>query len=150
MTGSAGCGEGGVTGHADHLQSDYVICMGSEHGAGAAGSDDVDCLGFGSNSESVRLGAGSDTGAMELDEHCNAGDGTVLGQGVHYYVDVPNSEESMYVTCKRNMQIDSGFHHHLQESEIGDISRFLALPEIIPARQRRRQQPLLDFTKSKY
>ena len=48
------------------------------------------------------------------------------------------------------MQIDPGFQQHLQEeSKAGDISRFLALCEIIPARQRRRQQPLLDFTKSK-
>ena len=65
---------------------------------------------------------------------------------VHYYVDVRNSDDSTH----ENVEIDRECHEHLQEScEPRDISTFLALPEIIPARQRRRPQPLLDFTKSK-
>ena len=36
-----------------------------------------------------------------------------------------------------------------EEEEIGDISRLLGLPEIIPTRQCKCQQSLLDFTKSK-
>ena len=65
-------------------------------------------------------------------------------------VDIPNSKESAYQACDRNEPLDLGFQEHLQEGcEAGDINTFLALPEIIPTRQRRRQQPLLDFTKSK-
>ena len=76
--------------------------------------------------------------------------GEVMHTGVHYYVDVPNSEENAYQACDKNVEIDPGFHEHVQEEcEAGDISTFLALSKIIPARQRRRQQPLLDFTKSR-
>ena len=70
--------------------------------------------------------------------------------GVHYYVDVRNSDDSAHPPGDKNEEIDPGCHEHLQETcEPGDISTFLALPEIILARQRRRPQPLLDFTKSK-
>ena len=42
------------------------------------------------------------------------------------------------------------FHEHLQEEgESGDFNRFLALLEIILGRKQKRQQPFLDFTKSK-
>ena len=141
---------GAVTGQGGQRQSEHVPCMGDENGAGVVDSDGVGALGSGSNSESGRSGAGSDTGVVDLEEQGNVDDGTALCQGMHYYVDVPHSEESAYAACERNVQIDSEFHHHLQEeSGTADISRFLALPEIIPARQRRRQQPLLDFTKSK-
>ena len=102
-------------------------------------------MGVGAGSE--RLGTGFET----LGDPGNAGHiGQVGHTNVHYYVDVPNSEESAYAACNRNIQIDPEFQHHLQEeSETGDISRFFALHEIISARQCRRQQPLLDFTKSK-
>ena len=76
--------------------------------------------------------------------------GQVVHTSVHYYVDVSNNEESAYQACDRNVPLDPGFQEHLQEEcEARDISTFLALPEIILARQRRRQQPLLDLTKSK-
>ena len=76
--------------------------------------------------------------------------GEVVHTGVHYYVDVPNSDDIAYPPGNRNVEIDPGFHEHLQEEcEVADISTFLALPEIIPTRQHRRPQPLLDFTKSK-
>ena len=87
--------------------------MGLEQGTGAADSEPIDCLGFGSDSDGMCSGVGSNRGAAELDLHCDAGDGTEVCQGVHYYVDVPNREESAYAACERNVQIDLGFHHHL-------------------------------------
>jgi len=68
---------------------------------------------------------------------------------VHYYVDIPDAHESTYEASERNVRIDPEFEAHLQEEHEGDISTFLALPEIIPAKKRQRQQPLLDFTRSK-
>ena len=58
---------------------------------------------------------------------------------LHYYVDVPNAQESTYEACERNMSIDPTFHAQLQHENEHDISTFLALPEIIPARKRKRQ-----------
>ena len=57
--------------------------------------------------------------------------------------------ESTYDALERNIPINPDFHEHLQQGEREEISRFLALLEIILARKRKRQQPLLDFTKSK-
>ena len=49
-------------------------------------------------------------------------------------------------TYSEIVEIDAQFHCQLEEEEqASDISTFLALPKIIPARQRRHQQPLLDF-----
>ena len=71
--------------------------------------------------------------------------------GVHYYVSVPHSEDAAYEAYDTEAPLELGIDSHLQEEgEQGDINTFLALPEIIPARQRRRQQALLDFTKSKF
>ena len=47
------------------------------------------------------------------------------------------------------MGIDPTFHAQLQHENEHDISTSLALPKIIPARKRKRQQSLLDFTRSK-
>ena len=59
-------------------------------------------------------------------------------------------DDSIHEAVGRHVPIDRDFQAHLeQEQEGGDFSTFLALPEIIPARKRKRQQPLLDFTKSK-
>ena len=115
---------------------------------------DFDSLAFGSDLESMGTSAKSERLGIGLEALGGPGDADQVWQvghyGEHYYVDVPNSEESAYQACDRNVQIDPEFQHHLQkESETRDIIRFLALPEIILARQRRRQQPLLDFTKSK-
>ena len=68
---------------------------------------------------------------------------------LHYYVDVPNAEESTYDACDRSVGIDLGIHAQLREENEHNISTFLALPELIPARKRKKQQLLLDFTKSK-
>ena len=68
---------------------------------------------------------------------------------LHYYVDVPDAKKSTYDACDKNVGIDPSFHVQLQEENEHDISTFLALLELIPARKRKRQQPLLDFTKSK-
>ena len=55
---------------------------------------------------------------------------------LHYYVDVPNTHESTYEACERNVGIDLA---QLQHENEDDISTFLALPEIIPARKRKQQ-----------
>ena len=68
---------------------------------------------------------------------------------LHFYVDVPDADESTYPACDRSVGIDPDFHAHLPEDDNHDISSFLVLPELIPARKRKRQQPLLDFTRSK-
>ena len=56
---------------------------------------------------------------------------------LHYYVDVPNAQESTYEACKRNVGIDPAFHAQLQQENEHDISTFLALPEIIPTRKKK-------------
>ena len=69
---------------------------------------------------------------------------------VHYYIHIPDGDESTYEPKDRNVRIDPQFQCQLQEEEQAwDISRFLALPKIIPIRQRKRQQLLLNFMKSK-
>ena len=55
----------------------------------------------------------------------------------HYYVDVPHAEESTYDVHERNVPFDPQFHANLEEHN-NDISQFLALPEVIPARKRKR------------
>ena len=67
----------------------------------------------------------------------------------HYFVDVPHPEESTYDATEQNVQIDPALRAQLQVEHDEDISHFLALPEIIPAKKRTRQQPLLDFTHSR-
>ena len=68
----------------------------------------------------------------------------------HFYVDVSDVNDSTHETIGRHVFIDHDFQSNLeQEQEGGDFSTFLALPEIVLARKRKRQQPLLDFTKSK-
>ena len=68
----------------------------------------------------------------------------------HFYIDVSNVDDSTYQASERHIPIDLDFQSNLKEKqEAGDFSTFLVLSEIIPARKRKRQQPLLDFTKSK-
>ena len=51
---------------------------------------------------------------------------------MYFYVHIPDGNDSTYQACNRNVKIDPKFHRQLQEEEeTGDISRFLALPEII-------------------
>ena len=66
----------------------------------------------------------------------------------HYYIHVPHIEKSTYDVHELNVPIDLQFHADLEEHN-NDISQFLALPEVIPMRKKKRQQPLLDFSKSK-
>ena len=68
---------------------------------------------------------------------------------MHYYVDMPHTDESYYHVKERHVSIDPAFHTHLQKHKENDINRFLLLPKVIPAKKRNRQQSLLDFTKSK-
>ena len=103
-----------------------------------------------SDSDSARSGAGPDSRGAECDDEGAGLDAVERPPTVHYYVDVPHSEDMAYAACERNAHVDTECHNHLQEeSGIADINTFLALSEIIPARERRRQQPLLDFTKSR-
>ena len=66
----------------------------------------------------------------------------------HFYVDVPNPEESNYERGEQHIAIDPGFLEDVQTSNNNNIAHFLSLPELIPAKRRKRQQPLLDFTQS--
>ena len=68
---------------------------------------------------------------------------------LHFYVDVADGHKSTYAACDRSVPIDPNFQARLRENDDHDISSFLVLPELIPARKRKRQQPLLDFTRSK-
>jgi hypothetical protein len=67
----------------------------------------------------------------------------------HFYVDVPNPEESNYDANDQYVAIDPAFRAQLQTGNEGDISEFLAFPELIPAKKRKRQQPLPDYTHSR-
>ena len=77
------------------------------------------------------------------------GDGT-LNHEARYYVNVPDADESTHDAQDMLVNIDPNFQSslHLQQQE-QNFTSFLALPEVIPARKRKPQQPLLDFTKSK-
>ena len=66
----------------------------------------------------------------------------------HFYVDVQNPEESNYDRAEQHIAIDPGFLAEVQTSNDNNILQFLSLPELIPAKKRKRQQPLLDFTQS--
>ena len=68
----------------------------------------------------------------------------------HYYIDILDGDDSTYQPSERHVPINLDFQSHLyEEQEARDFSTFLALPEIILARKRKREQSLLDFTKSK-
>lgn len=60
---------------------------------------------------------------------------TTSRKPVHYYVHVPDGDDSNYDLSKRNVPINPDSEAHLQEEHVEDISRFLALPEIIPAKK---------------
>ena len=66
----------------------------------------------------------------------------------HYYIDVSHAEESTYGVYERNIPIDPEFHANLEQHS-NNFSQFPALPEVIPARKKKKQQPLLDFLKSR-
>ena len=74
---------------------------------------------------------------------------TATSEVPHFYVDVPCTDESTVDVEDRHVPIDPAFHAHLQEQEEGNISHFLALPEVIPMTKRKRAQPFMDFTKSR-
>jgi hypothetical protein len=63
-------------------------------------------------------------------------------------MDVPNPKEITYDATEQHVQINPMLRAQLQAENEQDISHFLALPEIIPTKNRKRQQPLLDFTQS--
>lgn len=133
----------------------------SEGGAGA-----LECgvagVEFFSSAEGAGCGDSSDA-----DEEPLAGSAGVVGSGGsvgsrfaerdiqhhsttrHYYVDVPNPEESNYEANEQHVSIDPGFMEQLERGNESNISQFLRLPELIPAKKRKRQQPLLDYTQSK-
>jgi hypothetical protein len=67
----------------------------------------------------------------------------------HYYVDVQNGEESNYDLNDQHTTIDPEFRAQIHGGNEQNISNFLSLPEIIPAKKRRKQQPLLDYTSSR-
>ena len=93
---------------------------------------------------------GSNLGALETFESCDTIEGGLSKNHVYYYVHILHGDENTYQPCDRNVEIDPKFQCQLQQKEqAGDISRFLALPKIIPTKQCKHQQLLLDFMKSK-
>jgi hypothetical protein len=64
----------------------------------------------------------------------------------HFYVDVPNPEENNYDLNDQHITIDPEFREELQRRNHSNIDEFLSLPELIPAKTKRKQQPLLDYT----
>lgn len=99
---------------------------------------ETDSLGFGdrfSNDEVVRSGHENSPSNLQVRSH--------------YYVDVPNSHESDYATCEQHVGIDPSFREEVERENNRDINQFLCLPEMIPAKKRKRQQPLLDYTHSR-
>ena len=64
-------------------------------------------------------------------------------------MDVLDVDDSIYNTCECHIFIDLGFYTHLQDYHKDNITQFFALPKIIPAKKKKRQQPSLNFTKSK-
>ena len=67
-----------------------------------------------------------------------------------FYVDVSYGDESTYDVDERHIPIDPTFHVHLQKHQEDNISEFFVLLEVISARKRKRQQPFMNFSKSKY
>ena len=57
---------------------------------------------------------------------------------LHFYVDVPDAHESTYPTCDRSVGINPGFQTQLPKDDDHDIISFVVLPELIPARKRKR------------
>jgi hypothetical protein len=55
-------------------------------------------------------------------------------QQTHYFVDVQDCEESSYSREEQHVHIDPELRAQLQAEDTEDISHFLALPELIPAR----------------
>ena len=136
-----------VTNRADHGRSAHVdtACMHAAHRRALGGVNSADSKG----SDPAR---GQDDGGEDcfVDSTEPPPHHEVVSGAVHYYVAIRSSEESADPPGEANVDISPGCNDHLQqEGDHGDISTFLALPEIIPTRQRRRPQPLLDFTKSK-
>ena len=85
----------------------------------------------------------------DVDAHLSSAGPHGNDQAPHYYVDVADAHKNTYNACDWKVGIDAGFYAQLRQERDHDISTFLALPELIPARKRKRQQPLLDFTRSK-
>ena len=54
----------------------------------------------------------------------------------------------MYEWIEQHTAIDPAFRTQLKIISERDISDFLALPQLIPAKKKKRQQPLLDYTYS--
>ena len=61
---------------------------------------DVGCL-YGDSSES-----GSDARPSQANKNSDAAQGGSLHNHVHYYVHIPNGDDSTYQTCDRNIKID--------------------------------------------
>ena len=138
----------------------------SNHGANDSqsrfqeGHEDYDIAAVEHSSDSDSSGACKDA----CEEECNLGaaETSMLGSNLqppcegiitnaptrHYYVDVQNEEESDYSLNDQHIWIDPAFRAQIHEGNKQNISNFLSLHEIIPAKKRSRQQPLLDYTSS--
>ena len=161
----AGQGEGGMTGpagnpsaatgegqdEAGHRGPDTGLAGTGAHAPHAGWAVDVGPASTGAESDAAA--ADSETDVDDDDAmapaHLSSTAVDAHEQAPHYYVDVADAHESTYDACDRNVAIDADFDAQLRQEREHDITTFLALPELIPARKRKRQQPLLDFTRSK-
>ena len=136
---------------------DNDVEEGAFHSDGEDGeNDDVDDFDRNESTAAPRFRSALEAGLCEDP----SADHTQLSShegGVHeqepelfYYVNVPDANESTHEVQNMVVNIDPGFESSLQEQhQEHNFASFLALPEVIPARKRKRQQPVLDFTKSK-
>ena len=123
-TGSIGESSGGVTCSTGHLGAANELATGR---AGHGLSTDVNaaCM---HAAQGLDEGRESSSDVADVDPACahtegeeeallGALDAPPLGEvvhtGVHYYVDVPNSDDSAHLPGDRNVEIDQGFHEHL-------------------------------------
>ena len=129
-----------MTGLADHLVliGEAVIGCSGQLESNLQGADQARSESFGTaQSHSEEFSDEVNTPTLPL---CNPNN-----RPYHYYVHIPNGDDSTYQPSKRHFPIDPNFQSHLQEEqEAGNISTFLALPEIILVRKRKHQQSLLD------
>ena len=111
------CGSNPMTGQSSHHGAHIEIAWGSTslHG-------DID-------SETLsHFGEAFDCTEAHVVESSDIGEHLAPNSHVHYYIHVPDGDESTYQYEERNVEIDLQFHCQFQEEEVArDISSFLTL-----------------------
>ena len=111
------------------------------HAVHADRAVDIGPASTGAESDSAALHTDTDVDDDEIDVDAYLSSVGPDGndQAPHYYMDVADADESTYDACDRNVGINLGFHAQLRQERDHDISTFLALPKLIPARKKKRQ-----------